>query len=122
MQGGDPPHPVDVHVGCILRQARLAAGMSQSALGEKAGVKFQQIQKYENGANRVSASRLWEMARTLETPIDLFFPRFDPSDWPLKPQDVEDEAAVAQWVRLFRDLPEEKRAALLNIAAAIRKL
>ena len=58
MQGEDPPHPVDIHVGTILRQARLAARMSQSPLGKTAGVRFQQIQKYESGANRVSASRL----------------------------------------------------------------
>lgn len=122
MQGEDPPHPVDIHVGTILRQARLAARMSQSALGKTAGVRFQQIQKYESGANRVSASRLWEMAKTLETPIELFFPSFDPSEYPLTPHEAAEEVAVAKWVRLFRDLPKDKRTALLSIAATIREL
>ena len=52
------PHPVDVHVGSAIRKLRRDAGMTQQQLAEMVGIKFQQIQKYETGANRVSASRL----------------------------------------------------------------
>jgi len=67
------PNPVDVHVGARVRLRRLMMQMSQDRLGEKLGVTFQQVQKYERGANRVSASRLWGMSEILEVPIQYFF-------------------------------------------------
>jgi transcriptional regulator with XRE-family HTH domain len=67
------PHPIDVIVGVNLRRLRRRAGLSQTDLGALVGVTFQQIQKYENGKNRISASRLWECARVLEQPIEKFF-------------------------------------------------
>ena len=69
----DEPHPVDRHVGARLRLRRLQLGMSQERLGESAGVTFQQIQKYERGANRISASRLVEFAQALEVSVGYFF-------------------------------------------------
>ena len=66
-------HPVDVHVGARLRFKRKLLGLSQTALGNALGLTFQQIQKYENGANRVSASRLYQAASILEVPITFFF-------------------------------------------------
>ncbi|WP_422035394.1 helix-turn-helix domain-containing protein [Reyranella sp.] len=66
-------HPVDVHVGSRLRQRRSLLGMSQTALGRAAGVTFQQVQKYERGANRMGASRLFEFATVLDVPVDYFF-------------------------------------------------
>lgn len=68
-----PPHPIDVSVGCQLRQARKSRGLSQAALGEAIGISFQQVQKYERGYNRVSASKLAEAALFLEVPIQYFF-------------------------------------------------
>jgi transcriptional regulator with XRE-family HTH domain len=65
--------PVDVHIAKKLRQFRLVAGMSQDKLGELTGVTFQQIQKYEKAKNRVSASRLFEIAQLLNKPISDFF-------------------------------------------------
>ena len=56
------PHKVDIHVGQRLRQRRWLVGMTQQGLAEMVGIKFQQIQKYETGANRVSASRLWDIS------------------------------------------------------------
>ena len=85
------PHPVDVHVGSAIRKLRRDAGMTQQQLAEMVGIKFQQIQKYETGANRVSASRLWEIARALEVPVERFFSGFD-------------EALMAGWT-------EEKQSA-----------
>jgi transcriptional regulator with XRE-family HTH domain len=67
------PHPVDVHVGQRLRLRRKLAGLSQTELGEKIGVTFQQLQKYESGANRISASRLFDLSRVLDEPVSYFF-------------------------------------------------
>ena len=65
--------PIDVHVGARLRQRRTLMGMSQTNLGDVLGVSFQQVQKYENGANRISASRLFDLARVFDVPIEYFF-------------------------------------------------
>lgn len=67
------PHPVDLHVGARLRQRRVRLGVSQSALGAKAAITFQQIQKYERGANRCSASMLWTLAQALQVEPGYFF-------------------------------------------------
>lgn len=67
------PNPIDVHLGIRIRARRVALGISQQKLGELLGLTFQQIQKYERGANRVGASRLWDLSRVLETPISFFF-------------------------------------------------
>ncbi len=66
-------HPVDRHVGNRLRQLRALRGITQTALADRIGVTFQQVQKYEKGANRISASRLWEIRRALDVPIASFF-------------------------------------------------
>jgi transcriptional regulator with XRE-family HTH domain len=67
------PSPVDLHVGARIRMRRKLIGMSQEQLAEALGLTFQQVQKYERGANRVSASKLYETAKTLRTPIGYFF-------------------------------------------------
>ena len=67
------PHAVDVHVGKRIRQRRWLIGMTQQTLAESVGIKFQQIQKYETGANRVSASRLWDIAEVVGVPVSFFF-------------------------------------------------
>jgi transcriptional regulator with XRE-family HTH domain len=67
------PHPIDVMVGKRIRLRRVQLGLSQTELGKKLGVTFQQVQKYENGANRVSASRLYEISTALDVPIIFFF-------------------------------------------------
>ena len=66
-------NPADVHVGTRIRLRRTMLGMSQEKLGEALGLTFQQVQKYERGANRVGASRLWEMSRVLDVPVSYFF-------------------------------------------------
>jgi transcriptional regulator with XRE-family HTH domain len=67
------PHPVDIHVGARLRQRRQLLGLSQEKLGEAVGLTFQQVQKYERGANRIGASRLYELSRVLDVPVGFFF-------------------------------------------------
>ena len=66
-------NPVDVHVGKRVRQRRTLLGLSQTTLGEAIGLTFQQVQKYERGANRVSSSRLFDLGRILDVPISHFF-------------------------------------------------
>lgn len=65
--------PVDIYLGAKLRRARLERGVSQTGLGKAIGLTFQQIQKYENGSNRMSASALAKMAAELSAPISYFF-------------------------------------------------
>lgn len=67
------PHPVDIHVGSRVRLRRILMGMSQDKVGKALGVTFQQQQKYERGANRISASRLFEMSKILDVPVSFFF-------------------------------------------------
>lgn len=67
------PNPVDIHVGGRIRLRRMMSGLSQERLGEQMGLTFQQIQKYEKGANRVGASRLFQLAKVLEVPVSYFF-------------------------------------------------
>ncbi len=67
------PRETDIHIGRRLREARLGRGLSQGALGNKLGVTFQQIQKYESGANRIGGSRLWDMSGILGVPVSHFF-------------------------------------------------
>jgi transcriptional regulator with XRE-family HTH domain len=67
------PNPVDRHVGLRIRLRRKELGVSQERLADSIGLTFQQVQKYERAANRVSASKLWEMARVLKTSISYFY-------------------------------------------------
>ncbi len=69
----DGPHPVDVHVGQRIRVRRTLRGMSQEQVAEALGLTFQQLQKYEKGSNRVSASRLFELSHILDVPESFFF-------------------------------------------------
>lgn len=74
------PNPVDVHVGLKLRARRNLIGMTQQEMAEATSVTFQQVQKYETGKNRTSASRLYQFARLLETTVDYFFEGLTLSD------------------------------------------
>ena len=67
------PNPIDVHVGERLRQRRTLVGMTRARIAELTGLTFQQILKYEHGANRISSSRLYDLARVLDVPIPYFF-------------------------------------------------
>lgn len=71
------PNPVDAHVGWRVRLRRMILGMSQEELGEALGLTFQQVQKYERGASRISASRLWDLSCVLNSPLPFFFEEMD---------------------------------------------
>jgi transcriptional regulator with XRE-family HTH domain len=89
-RGTGVPNPIDVHVGGRIRMRRLLLGMNQETLANALGLTFQQVQKYEGGANRVSASRLSAMADILGVPISYFF-------GDLRPDDAEISAEDRQW-------------------------
>ncbi len=78
-RGTGIPSPVDVHVGARVRLRRTLLGMSQEKLGEGIGLTFQQIQKYERGANRIGSSRLYDLSRVLDVPVEFFFDDMSPA-------------------------------------------
>ncbi len=73
------PNPIDVHVGNRIRLRRTLLGLSQEKLASMLGLTFQQVQKYERGMNRVGASRLWDIGKVLEVPINFFYEDMDKS-------------------------------------------
>jgi transcriptional regulator with XRE-family HTH domain len=75
----DKPNPIDVHVGSRVRLRRTLLGMSQERLGNAIGLTFQQVQKYERGANRIGASRLFDLSRVLDVPVSFFFDDIHPN-------------------------------------------
>ncbi len=83
------PNPVDIHVGSRVRLRRTLLGLSQEKLGDAVGLTFQQIQKYERGANRIGASRLFQLSRILDVPISFFF-----EDMPAGLRTAEGQVAV----------------------------
>ncbi|NBB52649.1 helix-turn-helix domain-containing protein [Rhizobium sp. CRIBSB] len=72
-KGEDGPHPVDRHVGRRVCEKRISLGYNQSDLGRALGLTFQQVQKYEKGSNRISASKLWDIARFFKVDVAYFF-------------------------------------------------
>ncbi len=116
---------VDTFVGKQIRTRRMERGKSQSDLAAAIGVRFQQIQKYESGVNRVSASRLWAIADALSTPIEFFFDGLD--DAIESGTMIDEDAGEARdtrtisLVRDFRRLPETQKRAVLAIVKSMAK-
>jgi transcriptional regulator with XRE-family HTH domain len=104
-RGTGVPDPIDVHVGSQIRTRRLLLGMNQEELAQRLGLTFQQVQKYESGANRVSASRLWEIAAILKMPIGYFFPghqgQHRPNEQLQRPESIE-------LIRFFYAIPNAR--------------
>jgi transcriptional regulator with XRE-family HTH domain len=118
------PHPVDVHVGKRVRQARWMKSMSQSDLAERVGIKFQQIQKYEVGANRISASRLWDIAEALEVDVAFFFAgmqRREASGNDISVTFLGDKQ-VLEMVRAYHRIPDEQRRRLYDLATVMAEI
>jgi len=130
-------HHVDVHVGQRIRRRRWMVGMTQQQLGEAVGIKFQQIQKYETGMNRVSASRLYEISKALDVPVAFFFEAVDQpaaeqesaanvtqlnvesSDAPAA--DLFTDKEALELVRCYFRLPEEPRKRLFELTRSLTK-
>ncbi|WP_417257823.1 helix-turn-helix domain-containing protein [Celeribacter sp.] len=119
-------HPVDVHVGKRVRHRRWMVGMTQQQLAEKVGIKFQQIQKYETGMNRVSASRLWDIAEALGVPVSFFFEGADdasneklPAQNENVPADILADKEALELVRSYYAIPENQRRRLFELARVL---
>lgn len=118
-------HPVDVHVGKRIRHRRWMVGMTQQQLAEKVGIKFQQIQKYETGMNRVSASRLWDIAEALSVPVAFFFEGVDETAQPAAdapanvPGDILADKEALELVRSYYSIPENQRRRLFELARVL---
>jgi transcriptional regulator with XRE-family HTH domain len=119
-------HPVDVHVGKRIRHRRWLVGVTQQQLAEKVGIKFQQIQKYETGANRVSASRLWDIAESLDVDVSFFFSGIDSVDEETEsavqspvPSDILNDKEALDLVRSYYSIPEEQRRRLFDLARVL---
>ena len=116
-------HPVDTHVGIKIRQRRWLVGMTQQQLAAEVGIKFQQIQKYETGANRVSASRLWDIAGTLQVEISFFFEglkavRADGANAAV-PADLMADKEALDLVRSYYAIPETQRRRLFDLTRVL---
>lgn len=118
-------HPVDVHVGKKIRQRRWLSGMTQQQLAEQVGIKFQQIQKYETGANRVSASRLWDIADALQVPVSFFFDGLveesglAPAESTSVPGNLLNDKEALDLVRSYYAIPENQRRRLFELARVL---
>jgi transcriptional regulator with XRE-family HTH domain len=116
-------HAVDVHVGKRIRHRRWMVGMTQQQLAEKVGIKFQQIQKYETGMNRVSASRLWDIAEAVDVPISFFFEGIDSeageSASSMIPGDIMADKEALELVRSYYSIPENQRRRLFELARVL---
>ncbi|WP_171101862.1 helix-turn-helix domain-containing protein [Ruegeria sp. HKCCD7255] len=117
-------HHVDVHVGKRVRHRRWLIGMTQQQLAQQVGIKFQQIQKYETGANRISASRLWDIAEALDVPVSFFFEGLEESakDDSLKksvPADLMGDKEALDLVRSYYSIPENQRRRLFELARVL---
>ena len=118
------PHPVDVHVGKRIRHRRWLVGMTQQQLAESVGIKFQQIQKYETGANRVSASRLWDIADALDVEVSFFFEGIDNESTEREetnsvPSDLLGDKEALDVVRSYYAIPENQRRRLFDLARVL---
>ncbi len=114
-------HPVDAHVGKRIRHRRWMVGMTQQQLADKVGIKFQQIQKYETGMNRVSASRLWDIAETLGVQISFFFEGLssDTAEAASAAGDFLADKEALELVRSYYAIPEAQRRRLFDLARVL---
>jgi transcriptional regulator with XRE-family HTH domain len=114
-------HPVDAHVGKRIRHRRWMVGMTQQQLADKVGIKFQQIQKYETGMNRVSASRLWDIADSLDVTISFFFDGLAADG--VEPRtmggDLLADKEALELVRSYYAIPEAQRRRLFDLARVL---
>lgn len=125
-------HPIDLHVGRRLRARRRLLNLTQEKLASAVDIRFQQIQKYESGANRISASRLWTLARALDVSVGYFFEGLKGADAPADTamngtagfanapaSDLLDDKETISLVRYYYQLNDEPRKRLLDLAKAM---
>jgi transcriptional regulator with XRE-family HTH domain len=114
---------IDLHVGKRLRRRRRLLGLTQQQLAESVGIRFQQIQKYECGANRVSASRLFELAESLDVPVQYFYEGLSHRDEAANEgglaADVLSQKETVDLIRAYYRLGERPRKRLLELAKSL---
>ena len=114
---------IDGYVGSRLRRRRRLLGLTQANLGEQVGIRFQQIQKYECAANRISASRLFDLSEALHVPVQYFYDGLSDkdaaNDSDVLPSDVLSQRETMELVRAYYSLGEEPRRRLLDLAKAM---
>ena len=118
----DGPDPIDVHVGARMHERRVMLGMSLTALAGKLGITFQQVQKYERGANRVSASCLFRAAQALDVPVSFFFDGYGDGAAPPHLDDQGDGRTVLALSRRIAALDPETRTRVAALVGAIAKV
>ena len=125
-------NPIDIHLARKLRFTRITCGVTQKELGELVGVSFQQIQKYETGSNKISASRLYEICRVLNKPIISFFDNisidqdyynFDfPPESKVAEEDQKKTKEMINLIRVFNQIKDEEiRIRIINLISSIVK-
>ena len=117
-------HAVDLYVGKRIRYRRWLIGMTQQELADHVGIKFQQIQKYETGVNRVSASRLWDISEKLGVPINFFFEGFkgdkgEKSSFQAFSSDLFGNKEAIDLIRSYFSIPENQRRKLFDLARVL---
>jgi transcriptional regulator with XRE-family HTH domain len=116
---------IDLHLGKRLRRRRRLLGLTQQQLANVVGVRFQQIQKYECGANRISAARLWSLSEALEVPVGYFYdglatsPRAEPLVERADGGEVLARKETQDLVRAYYQLGERPRRRLLDLAKSL---
>jgi transcriptional regulator with XRE-family HTH domain len=122
---------IDYHVGKRLRRRRRLLGLTQQSLAEQVGIRFQQIQKYECGANRVSAARLFELSEALAVPVQYFYEGLserDDVDWDqadhpeILAPDVLSKKETMDLVRAYYSMGEGPRKHLLDLAKSLESM
>ena len=113
-------HSVDVYVGQRVRQRRWMVGITQQQLAERVGIKFQQIQKYETGANRISASRLWSIAAALDVPVSFFFEGLEGHTGARRTYgDLLTDKEALSMVQAYYGIPPGQRRRLFDLARVL---
>jgi transcriptional regulator with XRE-family HTH domain len=120
----DGPREIDVHVGQRVRQRRVLCGLSQTELANAIGLTFQQLQKYERGMNRISASKLWQISQVLDLPVQWFFKDY------AKPKDADDKLKESfhmkretlELVRNYVAAPTDVQRKFLGLVKSIANL
>jgi transcriptional regulator with XRE-family HTH domain len=125
MVNAKTPSPIDIHVGSRLRKRRRMLGMSQATMGERLGLTFQQVQKYEKGMNRIGASRLQQAADILGVTVPYFFEGGDegPYKGALSPSYIDDFVSSSEGLRLAKAFMRIPRSSVrLRVVALVNEL
>lgn len=116
---------IDLHLGRRLRRRRRLLGLTQQQLAAQVGIRFQQIQKYECGANRISAARLWQLAEALESPVSYFYDglaeALERKEIPAAGGEMFSRKETIDLIQAYYQLGERPRRRLLDLAKSLHE-